>query len=137
MLAPMIPFTALRRNPYFAPMFAQVHPFLWPVLWWSLNRFLRWYRTCPWQDILFEPTPWGLIRIVHFGDRRGAYKPYIPTRPRWDDPVWESDVPVTFLAPDAPSILPRAAGGGGSRLSLWRSRETEGACNLASIPDTT
>ena len=128
----MIPFTSLRQNPYFAPMFAQVHPLLWPVLWWSLNRFLRWYKTCPWQDILFEPTPWGLIRIVHFGDRRRAYTPYVPTRPRWDDPVWESYVPVPLIDIAASETLrphpnpPLRSGGGGS----LRSSETEGACAL-------
>jgi hypothetical protein len=138
MLAPMIPFTTLRRNPYFAPMFAQVCPLLWPVLWWSLNRFLRWYQTCPWQDILFEPTPWGFIRIVHFGDRKGAWTPYVPTQPRWDDPVWSTNVPTPLLTLAASEtlrlipILPRAAGGGG-----WSRRgQTEGACNLTSIPDT-
>ena len=134
MILPMTPMRALRANPHFAPLFARVHPLCWWVLWWNLNRLLDWFETSGYEEILYSTNCWGFIRIAYLGDRipdPSAYRPYVLEKPRWDDPVWSTNVPVTQLTPGTPSFLPRAAGGGGSRLSLWRSRETEGACALA------
>ncbi len=123
----MTPMRALRANPHFAHLFARVHPLCWWVLGWSLNRLLDWYETSGYEEILYETSPWGFIRIAYFGDRTpgpSAYRPYVPERLRWDDPVWSTNVPVRQLTPAAPSVFPRAAGGGGSALRAL----TEGAC---------
>ena len=134
----MIPMRALRANPHFAPLFAHVHALCWPILWWSLNRLLRWYASSGYEEVLYGTTPWGYVYIAYLGDKTpdpSAYRPYVREKPRWDDACWATNVPVTQLTAATPSILPRAAGGGGSWLSLWRSRETEGACTL--VPHNT
>jgi hypothetical protein len=131
----MIPFRSFRSHPYFAPLFAEVHPLCWPILWWSLNRFLKWYGTSGYSDILFHATRWGFIRIAYLGDRLpdpSAYRPYVRARPRFDDLVWESAVPVMLrtlsfeaVRPDATFILP-----------LLRGRCPGGAEGAFSLPNT-
>ncbi|MFN7180763.1 MAG: hypothetical protein ACK4TE_14330, partial [Hyphomonas sp.] len=96
----MIPMRALRANPHFAPLFAHVHALCWPILWWSLNRLLRWYAASGYEEILYGTTPWGYVYIAYLGDRKpdpSAYRPYVREKPRWDDPVWSTNVPVPFL----------------------------------------
>ena len=133
MLPSMIPMRQLRSDPTFAPLFRHVHPLCWPILWWSLNRVFLWYDTCGYENVLLAATRWGYVYPAYMGEKKPdpqAWRPYALERPRWDDPVWSTSVPVTQLTSGTPSILPRAAGGGGSRLSPWRSRETEGASAL-------
>ena len=133
MILPMTPMHALRANPHFAPLFARVHPFFWWVLWWNLNRLLDWFETAGYEEILYSTNPWGFIRIAWLGDKTpdpSAYRPYLLTKPRWDDPVWGTSVPTLFLA-SAETQRPRPnpplrSGGGG-----WPLRgQTEGACSL-------
>ncbi|MFN7178234.1 hypothetical protein [Hyphomonas sp.] len=136
---------ALRANPHFAPLFAHVHALCWPILWWSLNRLLRWYASSGYEEILYGTTPWGYVYIAYLGDRKSdpsAYRPYELTKPRWDDPVWSTNVPTPLLALTTAETLrpcphpPLRSGGGVGLRSLWRSRLTEGACTLSSIPNT-
>ena len=130
----MIPFSVLRRQKLFAPLFEHVHPLFWPVLWWSLNRLLRWYGSSGYADILFATTDWGYVYVVYTGDKRpdpDAYTPYTPVRPRWDNPIWATSVPET-LAPAGQRTPPLRSGGGGSGPRPL----TEGASALAPIPNT-
>ncbi len=134
----MTPMRALRANPHFAPLFARVHPLCWPILWWSLNRLLDWFETANYEEVLYATNRWGFIRIAYYGDRKpdpSAYRPYVLEKPRWDDPMWSTNVPKHFLTLSAyetqqliPNPPPRSGGGG----SLRRS-ETEGACALSFI----
>jgi hypothetical protein len=135
----MISLRQLRRDPCYAPLFRHVHPLCWWVLWWSLNRFFRWYDTSGYDTLLLATTRWGYVYPAFLGEKKpdpSAWKPYEPERPRWDDPVWSTNVPAPFLALATSETLtmisnpPLRSGGGGSLRSLWRSRLTEGACAL-------
>jgi hypothetical protein len=95
----MIPMRHLRSNPYFAHLFARVHPLCWPILWWSLNWLFKWYDTSGYEEILFGTTRWGYVYVAYLGDRipdPSVYRPYESGMARWDDPAWESDVPVNL-----------------------------------------
>ncbi len=125
-------FARIRRHPVFAPYFAAVHPFFWPILYWQLSRLIRWMKDENLSGALLGVTWWGQLHVIFPGDKNpdpNTYRPYALSRPRWDDPAWASDVPpcfatfITLEALKAALILPRAAGGGG-----WtRSVQTEGA----------
>ena len=148
----MTPMRVLRANPHFARLFARVHPLCWPILWWSLNRLLDWYETSGYAEVLYATSRWGVIRIVYYGDRLpdpSAPRPYVLTRPRWDDPVWRTNVPTCLLDIAACETLrlhphpPPRDGGGCEGLAIalqspgagaLRAR-TAGACALSS-PDT-
>ena len=138
----MTPMRVLRANPHFARLFARVHPLCWPILWWSLNRLLDWYETSGYAEVLYATSRWGVIRIVYYGDRLpdpSAPRPYVLTRPRWDDPVWNTSVPAPLLARAVsdtvrPGAL-QACGGDGSWLSLRPRARTAGSSALSS-PDT-
>ena len=133
----MTPLHALRANPHFAPLFAHVHALCWPILWWSLNRLLRWYASSGYEEVLYGTTPWGYVYIAWLGDRKpdpSAYRPYELERPRWDDPVWSTNLPAPFLI--VGQIL-RSGGLRGSEIAPrfpeqgWPLRgQTEGACAL-------
>jgi hypothetical protein len=71
----MVSLSAFRNNPHLAPLFAHVPAFFWPVLWWSLNRLLRWYASAGFESVLFASSRWGWVEIVYLGDRK-------------PDPVW-------------------------------------------------
>ena len=106
----MVSLSALRSTPHFAPLFAHVHPFFWPVLWRSLNRLLRWYATAGYENILFATTRWGRAEIAYLGDRKpdpAAHKAFTPERPRSDESVWASDLSAWL---QAETVFPQAAG---------------------------
>ncbi|MBA3067056.1 MAG: hypothetical protein FP825_01080 [Hyphomonas sp.] len=127
----MIPLRALRAHPHYADLFQLVPRLLWPILWWQLNRMIRWMQAEQVIDVLFSTSPWGLITIRYAG-----YKPdpdlYRPAprifRPL-NDASWASAVPVEIelrtlsAATRTALFLPREAGGGG----IARSAMTEGA----------
>ena len=119
--------TVLRQCELFAPLFERVHPLCWPILWWNLNRLVRWlYANTP-EDILFETNSWGMITIRYVAPRRDPtlYKPLERTFRPLSDPSWESDLPSNLAALETLRLilfLPRAAGGGG----IPRSGMTEG-----------
>ncbi len=127
----MVSLSALRQHSRFARFFEVVHPFFWPVIWWTLNAVFRQYDASNRTEFLLGITWWGQVYIAFEGDLRPdplTYKPVTRTfRPLTDD-SWASDFPTNLegLSPlDAMHalILPREAGGGGSR--HWR--EPEGA----------
>ncbi len=101
----MIPLSRFRQNPNYARLFAFVHPFFWPVLWWSLNRLMRAYDAAGVEELLYTTSRYGLIRIVRLGDRRpdpSAYRRLAPTFRPFTDPSWASDLPAAIAADPAP-----------------------------------
>ena len=121
----MVSLTALRQHPRFARFFEVVHPFFWPVIWWTLNAVFRQYDASGRTEFLLGITWWGQVYIAFEGDKLpdpSTYKPMTRTyRPLTDD-SWASDLPanleglspfdeaITF--PDGPLLR-----------SLWRSRK--------------
>ena len=128
----MTSLTDLRRNPRFARFFAVVHPFFWPVIWWTLNAVFRQYDASGRTEYLIGVTWWGQVYVAFEGDLRPdplTYKPIPRTFRPLMDAVWGSDLPANLEAlslleaTHAALTLPRASGGGGSR----QRRESEGA----------
>jgi hypothetical protein len=128
----------LLRSPVYRPWFDRVHPIFWPVLWWQLEVTIAWMKRAGITDVMLTIHWWGGVEIVFTGDKQpdpSAYRPYVSTRPRWDNPSWESAVPLAFLFDpltvrlDATSILPRDAG-------EVAAKQPEGALSLTSIPNT-
>ena len=122
----MSAFLSIRNYVYFRHLFDAVHPLFWPILYWQLKRAWLCLRRENLNSVLLAVTWWGGVRIVHRGDKIEAPKPnpFALTKPRYDNPVWFTDVPAAFL--DAPFILPRPSGGGGCP----RSGQSVGACAL-------
>jgi hypothetical protein len=102
----------LRQHPHFAPFFAHVHPLCWLILWWELNRLMRWFKAHGIGNALYSVNEWGFVSI-HYAVTRpdpNAYKPAQRTFRPLTDPSWESAVPAcldTEATPEA--ILPRFA----------------------------
>jgi hypothetical protein len=111
----MSAFLSIRNYVYFRHLFDAVHPLFWPVLYWQLKRAWLCLRRENLNSILLAVSWWGGVRIVHRGDRIETPKanPFALTKPRYDDPVWFTDVPAAFL--DAPFILPCERGLSGIR----------------------
>ncbi len=126
----MVSLSALRQHPRFARFFEVVHPFFWPVIWWTLNAVFRQYDASGRTEFLLGITWWGQVYIAFEGDLRpdpSTYKPVTRTFRPLTDESWASDLPpnldrLSLLeAIHAALILPREAGGGGSR--HWRETE--------------
>jgi hypothetical protein len=86
------------------------------------------------MDVMLSIRWWGKVDVVYIGDKRpdpSAYRPYVFSKPRFDDPVWQSAVPLAFafdpliVRPDATFILP-----------LLRGRCPEGAEGAFPLPNT-
>ena len=135
----MVSLTALRQHPRFARFFDVVHPFFWPVIWWTLNAVFRQYDASNRTEFLLGITWWGQVYIAFEGDLRPDplnYRPIARTFRPLTDECWASDLPTNLegLSPlealHAFLILPRKAGG-----SVWTFRaQTDGA--LPSPPNT-
>jgi hypothetical protein len=102
----------LRQHPHFAPFFAHVHPLCWLILWWELNRLMRWFKAHGIGNALYSVNEWGFVDIhcVVAKPDPNAYKPAQRTFRPLTDPSWESAVPAcldTEATPEA--ILPRFA----------------------------
>jgi hypothetical protein len=127
----MVPLTALRQHPRFGRFFAVVHPFFWPVIWWTLNAVFRQYDASNRTEFLLGITWWGQVYIAFEGDLRPdplTYRPIPRTFRPLTDAGWGSDLPANLeglsrLEALRDVIFPREAGGGGS---LQRC-ESEGA----------
>ncbi|MFN7179135.1 hypothetical protein [Hyphomonas sp.] len=135
----------LRSDPTFAPLFRHVHPLCWPILWWSLNRVFKWYDTSGYENVLLATTRWGYVYPAYLGQKKpdpSAYKPYELEKPRWDDPVWSTNVPAPFLITNETlrphPHPPLRSGGGCEGLAIALQSPgagalralTEGACAL-------
>jgi hypothetical protein len=55
----MVSLTALRQHPRFGRFFEVVHPFFWPVIWWTLNAVFRQYDASNRTEFLLGITWWG------------------------------------------------------------------------------
>jgi len=125
----------LRRHPDFAGFFDLVHPFFWPVLFWQLIRASKYIATLGCREALVDVNGWGFVTIAFLGDRDpspSAYRPPVPTRAHWSDPVWSSSLPAVFSTDDAQLICPRTCGGSGRAPSAL----TKGASALTPHADT-
>ncbi len=95
----MVSLTALRQHPRFARFFEVVHPFFWPVIWWTLNAVFRQYDASNRTEFLLGITWWGQVYIAFEGDKLPdplTYKPLTRTfRPLTDD-SWASDLPINL-----------------------------------------
>ncbi len=119
-------FLSIRNYGHFRHLFDAVHPFFWPVLYWQMKRAWLCLQRENLNSILIAVTWWGGVRIVHRGDRIEPLKPnpFALTKPRYDNPVWFTDLPPAFL--DAPFNLPCLGGGGGCP----QRGQPEGACAI-------
>jgi hypothetical protein len=116
----------LRQHPHFARFFAHVHPLCWLILWWELNRLIRWFNAHGIGNALYSVNEWGFVDIhcVVARPDPNAYKPLPRTFRPLTDPAWESALPACLdFEALAPAILPRPAG----RVSP---KVTEGASDL-------
>lgn len=131
----MTSFARLRRHPDFAGFFELVSPFFWPVLFWQLMRASKLIARLGSREALVDVSWWGGITIAFLGDRPpnpSGYRPLVPTRKAWSDPVWSSAMPTEFCPEAQPLFFPRANGGSGRS----RSGLTKGACAPAANADT-
>ena len=130
----MVSLTALRQHPRFGRFFDVVHPFFWPVIWWTLNAVFRQYDASNRTEFLLGITWWGQVYIAFEGDLRPdpqTYRPSPRTFRLLTDECWASDLPTNLegLSPFDEAItltdglVPR---------SLWRSRKGP----LTSPPNT-
>jgi hypothetical protein len=128
----MVSLSALRQHPRFGRFFEVVHPFFWPVIWWTLNAAFRAYDASGRTEFLLGITWWGQVYIAFEGDLRPdphTYRPIPRTfRPLTDD-SWASDLPAN-LDGLTPFLVSPACGGGVWTLSV----PTEEA--LPSAPNT-
>ncbi len=103
----------LRQHPHFAPFFAHVHPLCWLILWWELNRLMRWFKAHGIGNALYSVNEWGFVSI-HYAVPQpdpNAYKPPQRTFRPLTDPSWESAVPACLdIEALAAAILLRYAG---------------------------
>lgn len=79
-----------------ARMYAYVHPAFWPWLWLQLL-LVRLGQDEHKRNLLLAVTRCGNIFIVGYGDRGDAYRKLEPTKPAWDDPVWQARIPPNIV----------------------------------------
>ena len=121
----MVSLTALRQHPRFGRCFEVVHPFFWPVIWWTLNAAFREYDASNRTEFLLGITWWGQVYIAFEGDLRPNplnYRPIARTFRSLTDESWASSLP-TNLEGVPPSLSSPACRGGISALCV----QTEGA----------
>jgi len=95
----MVSFTQLRQHPRFGRFFEVVHPFFWPVIWWTLNAVFRQYDASGRTEFLLGITWWGQVYIAFEGDRLPdplTYKPMTRTFRPLTDESWASDLPANL-----------------------------------------
>ena len=124
--------TCLRQHPNFAHLFAHVHPLCWLILWWHLNRLLRFLEAENPEDVFYTVSKWGIVTLRLVSDKvdPGQYKPLPRTFRPLTDASWESALPACLgsEATHAP-ILPCKAGEVSPQV-------TEGAHPLQFTPNT-
>ena len=98
-LAVMFTLTQLRQNPFYRRFFDAVHPFFWPVIWWTFNRVIRDYLASNTTEYLIGVTWWGQVYVAAIGDKLpdpNAYKPIPRTFRPLTDASWASDLPTNL-----------------------------------------
>ena len=121
----MVPLTALRQHPRFGRFFEVVHPFFWPVIWWTLNAVFREYDASNRTEFLLGITWWGQVYIAFEGDLRPdplTYRPIPRTFRALTDDSWASDLPAN-LEGLSPSLSSPISGGSVRTLCI----QTEGS----------
>ena len=119
----MVSLSALRQHTRFARFFEVVHPFFWPVIWWTLNAVFRQYDASGRTEFLLGITWWGQVYIAFEGDKLpdpSTYRPVSRTFRPLTDESWVSDLPTNLegLSPfDGLMTFPD----GPVLRSLWRS----------------
>jgi hypothetical protein len=115
-----------------------VHPFFWPVIWWTLNAVFRAYDASNRTEFLLGITWWGEVYIAFEGDLRphpDTYRPIPRTFRPLTDASWASDLPANLerlsLLEAIHALILKAEDGSVLR-SLWRSRKGP----LTSPPNT-
>jgi hypothetical protein len=63
----MVSLSALRQHPRFGRFFEVVHPFCWPVIWWTLNAVFRQYDASNCTEFLLGITWWGQVYVAFGG----------------------------------------------------------------------
>ena len=134
----MVSLIALRQHPRFGRFFEVVHPFFWPVIWWTLNAVFRAYNASNRTEFLLGITWWGQVYIAFEGDLRPdplTYRPIPRTFRPLTDASWASDLPANLerlsLLEAINALILKAEDGSVLR-SLWRSRKGP----LTSPPNT-
>ncbi len=121
----MVSLSALRQHPRFGRFFEVVHPFFWPVIWWTLNAVFREYDASNRTEFLLGMTSWGQVHVVYRGDLRPDPKVYRPI-PRTFRPLtdagWASALPTNLEGVSLFDDVSRYTDGFVLR-SLWRSRK--------------
>ena len=109
----MVSLAALRQHPRFGRFFEVVHPFCWPVIWWTLNAVFRQYDASNCTEFLLGITWWDQVYIAFEGDLRPdphASKPIPRTFRPLTDESWGSDLPAN-LEGLSPSLSSPISGG--------------------------
>ena len=94
----MVSLSALRQHPRFGRFFEVVHPFFWPVIWWTLNAVFREYDASNRTEFLLGITWWGQVYIAFEGDLRPdpPYRPIPRTFRPLTDAGWASGLPANL-----------------------------------------
>ena len=121
----MVSLSALGQHPRFGRFFDVVHPFFWPVIWWTLNTVFRQYDASNRTEFLLGITWWGQVYIAFEGDLRPNplnYRPIARTFRLLTDECWASDLPTNLEALSPFDEVITLTDGLALR-SLWRSRK--------------
>jgi len=95
----MFTLTQLRQNPYYTRFFDRVHPFFWPVIWWTFNRVIRDYLASNTTEYLIGVTWWGQVYVAAVGDKLAdplTYKPIPRTFRPLTDESWATALPTNL-----------------------------------------
>ena len=121
----MFTLTQLHQIPFYTRFFDAVHPFFWPVIWWTFNRVIRDYLASNTTEYLIGVTWWGQVYVAAIGDKLpdpDTYTPIPRTFRPLTDACWGTDLPANLegLSPFGAAI---ELTDGPVLQSLWRSRK--------------
>lgn len=119
-----------------ARMYAYVSLAFWPWLWLQLL-LVRLDQQAHGRNLLLAVTRCGNVFIIGYGDRGDAYRKLEPTKPAWDNPVWQTRNPPNIVGGflEFSAIPPTVLSGAGLPPRQAGSCP-EGAREAAPSPDT-
>ena len=82
-------------TPQIARLYAHVLPVFWPYLWLQLRWIFK-RQDVELRTLLISVTKWGQVHIVQVGDHWRAYRKPAQVKASWDDPIWESALPLNM-----------------------------------------